>query len=228
MSSLGVVVNSCESYASKTTPLLLESLVAANVPLESVRIVIGDSPEDADVHENGVETHRRRYCNLDNNGLLWVVLEPHSHSRVPDWIFYTHDTSVVAPSFWEECMSIVEEADATQYVCVKLHGPFSMSTGLYRTSWLRSEAVTTWANSIVNFDPSKRQAIKENLGALEDACFKLAPPERCAVLPNTYTVVSTEAYVYDTSVPRIIEFYQYPGIYKIKANHSPSNLHINL
>ena len=233
--SIAVVVNSCASFFDRTLPPLLDSLDAAGVPKGAVHVVVGDCARDEDLTYEGVAVHRRRYANIDNNGLLWLAFERPDEWRngldgaAPDWVFYTHDTALVAPQFWDECRRVAKEARAGS-VCVKLHEPFSMSMGFYKTEWLWGDIVRVWARTIANFDNSEpaKQAIKANLAAVEDACFNLAPPTAIEVLPNAYTVVDRFRTMYGSNVPRIVEYYATPGIYKVKANFTAAKLHIKL
>lgn len=222
-----VVVNTCLGYHRVTVPPLLESLGKAGVPMEAVRVVVGECEEERDACEGGIWHHYRRWCNLDNNGMLWLTQEAHN---VTPWVMYLHDTSLVeAETFWSECQTIVSERfpDAD---CIRLHHPFSMGMGFYKTEWLRSEPVRRYMEGLVCYDPQKKMELKQNLDVLEDTLFKFAEAGHggCANLGNAYKVVDHGRTMYGTSVPRMVEFYRHPGIYKIKANWDPGMLHVNL
>jgi hypothetical protein len=222
-----VVINTCLGFHRATVPLLLESLDRAGVPKDAIRVVVGECEEDRDACENGVWHHYRRWCNIDNNGILWLTQES---GEVAPWVVYLHDTSLVEPeTFWSDCQTIVSErfphAD-----CIRLHHPFSMGMGFYRTEWLRSEPVRRYMEGFMCYDPTKKIDIKQRLDVLEDTLFKFAEAGRgeCATLDNIYKIVEYGRTMYGTDIPRIVEFYRHPGIYKIKANWDPEMLHVKL
>lgn len=220
-----VVVNSCAAYCEIAAPLLIESLRAQRVPDDRVHVVVGDCPgSPRDEIRRGVMHHFRPFCNLDNNGLIWLAVEDGLFGR-EGWLVYLHDTSLVTDGFWQHAEEIAANAEAAGAVCVRLHGPFSMGMGLYKLSWLRSGAVRELLAGLRNLDADRKQAIKNDLRTLEDTLFQHADregPGRCLTLANEYRVLRTDVRMYGTDVPRIVEFYALPGVLKIKANHTPA------
>lgn len=227
--SCAVVINSCVGYCPVSVPPLLESLETAGVPREAIHVVVGECEQDDDVEEGGVQVHRRRWCNLDNNGLLWLTRD---HPKPAPWVVYLHDTSLVAEQFWSECRAVVSDLSAQQppVSCARLHSPFSMGMGFYSVDWLQSKPVGRCMEALVNLDPHKKEEMKRDLEQLEDTLFKfaLSGQGRCETLPNGCEVVERSKTMYGTAVPRIVEYYRCPGVYKIKANWGPEALHTNL
>lgn len=233
MESLAIVVNSCAGYYDKTVPPLLDSLRAADVPMNAVHVVVGDARDTSDATlSNGVSYHFRKWCNLDNNGMLWLTMEhPDSIHQQFKWVLYLHDTTLVEPAhFWDSANKTVQEHNQAQ--CIRIHQPFSMGIGFYRVDWLFSNDVSNYMNSLVNYDASneRKMAMKRNLEVLEDTLFKHAMRGHghIVTLPNVYNVVERNKRMYGTDMPRIVEFYSIPGIYKIKANWDPMRLHTAL
>ena len=239
---MGVVITTCRSYAPVAVPPLLRSLRRAGVPDEAVHVVVGECQEVGDERVDGVWHHRRRYCNLDNNGLMWLGLEAKTDQCTapewvapewvapewvaPEWVVYLHDTCLVAPHFWARTLRVVASLPP-RAACVRLHRPFSMGMGLYRTAWVQSPRVAAYLRRLVNLDPGKTAALKRNLRVLEDTLFKFANPTKCLTLANKYTVAARNLVLADyreaaaDAVPRLVEYYATPGVYKLKANYDP-------
>lgn len=229
---LVIVINSCANYYVRAVPPLLETLVKANVPMDCLHVVVGDATAQIDeTSDNGVTYHHRQWCNIDNNGLLWVTQERPSALSDAMWILYLHDTSLVDdnPTFWDAAYKVISDHE-TLFDCVRLHQPFSMGMGFYKVEWLLKPHVASYLNQLVNYDVNRKPAIKAGLHILEDTLFKFALQGhgRLATLPNVYQVVEREKRMYGSDVPRIVEYYAIPGIYKIKANWNADNLRTDL
>lgn len=221
MSFLSIVINTCKDYYKVTVPPLLESLEKANVPKECIFIVVGDCDNEEDKIINDIPYYFRRYCNIDNNAMLWITQE--EPAVMSEWIIYLHDTSLVAPEFWEKSHNIIKNID-NETTCIKLYKQFSMGMGFYKKNWLYTELIKNYMKGFINYDKSQKSKIKENLVVLEDTLFKFTErgPEYgiCIYLDNEYKVVERNRKMYGTDIPRIVEYYENPGIYKIKANWS--------
>ena len=219
MAAIGVLINSCASYAPKTLGPLLASLEEAAVPPSAIRVVIGDCPVACDEQDaGGVSMHRRRTAMLDNNGFAWAALDPMGTSWDVEWLVYLHDTCTVHPDFWAGCRDAV--AGLRGVDCARLRPSNSMGMGLYRTSWVRGPAVRACMADMYSEDGGGRLGLKHRLGELEDTLFKLAERDGVGVvatLQRQCTVKPPRA-AYGTATKRLTEFYAVPGIYKLKAN----------
>ena len=223
-----VVINSCKDYYKKTVQPLMESLEKANVPKDSIFVVVGDCDKDEEMVIEGVAYIFRRYCNIDNNGILWLTQE--KPSFIKEWVMYLHDTSLVAPEFWKNSTDITKEHLAKETTCLKLYGNHSMSMGFYKREWLYSDPIKEHMKTMLNYDINNRQSIKNDIESTEDALFKYAQRGRggkCIIMNEKYDIVDHNKNIYGTNTRRIIEFYKIPGLYKIKANFGPP-LNINL
>lgn len=219
---LAVVVNSCSQYARATLPPLLESLRAAGVPAAHVFVVVGDAPaHDTLVGPAGYEVaaKHRPWCNMDNNAFVWIADEGDA-LRGFDWIFYTHDTSLVDPGFYESAMRLCENAPPGTDA-YKLQRNHSMSTGLYRVRALWDVGAAISATK--NLDPARTLEVK---AMCEDSVFRLL--RGVDALPNEYTVESEGVTMYGTDVPRIVEHWVVPGLRKVKANWGQAPLKCEL
>lgn len=219
--SVTIVINSCAAYIDKTRDVLLKSLFNSGVSAQHIHIVIGESSSERDqVMSDGVTHHYRKTYNIDNNGLIWLTQEqPTDIMSNYTWMFYLHDTCYVAPEFWNNVQIIIHTQLSTpKYVCAKLHDAFSMGIGFYRVDWLSHSDVREYMASLVNYDMSKKKSIKENSQLTEDTLFKFAA-NKCLSLKNPWNVVATNVNNYNTVTPRILEFWEMPGLYKVKANY---------
>lgn len=202
---LAIVINSCYKYHERTLQRL------SNVSGD-IFCVVGESPEDSD-QGNFIF---RRWANVDNNGLIWVVQDDAKERlRNYEWIFYMHDT----------CMEMDTDSIRTtfeQFVygknvdAAKLYEPFSMSMGYYRLSTLWSHRLTSFLNTGVNYDTS-RETVLRIKKSVEDSVFRQI--EKLYVLPNEYKVIDRDVKAYGSTVPRIVEEWTYPSFKKYKANY---------
>lgn len=217
MINCSIVINTCIDYYGITLPPLLESFEKAKVPKECIFIVVGDCDSNRNEVIDDIHYYFRRYCNIDNNGLLWITQE--RPNNITNWILYCHDTCTVIPEFWKKTCDIIqtfkEDTD-----CVKLIFDFSMGMGFYKKNWLFSTEVKNYMRTIMNFDQSKKQIIKDATNITEDTLFKFAEKGHgnCTSLDNIYNVIEKDRKMYGTDIPRIVEYYENPGIYKLKAN----------
>lgn len=213
---LCVVINSCFEYRDKALPPLLESLDKANVPKECIHVVLGQCASDEDIEINGIKYHNRRWYNIDNNAMLWLTQE---RALDAEWVVYLHDTSTVADYFWQTSLNVIHSCSHCD--CIKLYPYFSMGMGFYKTSYLYRDDVRDYMKLLENYDKERLIEIKNQLQVLEDTLFKYAHyrNNNISCLPNEYKVVQRDVKMYGSDVPRIVEFYEVPGIYKIKANH---------
>lgn len=210
---ISVVINTCHGYMERTLPTLIQSLQDACVPNECIHVVAGECITDM----NDGNYHYRRWCNIDNNGLMWLTQErPDIESN---WIVYLHDTTWVASDFWQKCNDVVTNAEPEGVTSVRLYHPFSMGMGFYKLSWLYTDHVGNYMASLLNYDMGMKQAVKCNLEVSEDTLFKFKhPSNKVKCLPNSYKVMDHHSNPYGTGIRRRLEFWEIPGIYKAKAN----------
>lgn len=226
MAECCIVINSCCQYYAKTVPILLETLKTAGVPDDHIYVVVGESDTDRSELIDGIKYIFRRYCNIDNNGLLWITQErPELQS---EWIFYMHDTCYVHQEFWTKCCTIVKEVKPDTK-CTMLQNNYSMGIGFYNLKWLYTDDVVTFMASKINYDPNNKSKIKWD-GDTEDTLFKYAKRtnQAWASLHNTCRTVENDKNIYGTCTKRIIEYWEIPGLYKVKANFGVGNMHTNL
>jgi hypothetical protein len=217
---IAVVINSCLSY-SNAIQSLLNSLNAANVPSDSIFVVLGESPEDkGPVIEKNVNYLFRRWSNIDNNAMISICLENICNSY--DWIVYLHDTCLVTEDFWAKTiMNIVSYEN--KFDCIAIHSPYSMGIGYYSVQWLQSQPVREYMMHLVNYDVTteKKIQMKNNLDLLEDTLFKFA--YRTNVGKFTHLQVQQinkeVTDIYGNTIPRLEEYYPNAGIRKLKANY---------
>lgn len=200
---LAIVINSCYKYHEKT----LQKLPSVT---GDIFCVVGESPEDCD-RENLIF---RRWANVDNNGLIWVVQDDAKERlRNYEWIFYMHDTCMEVDV--DSIRTTFKEIVRDDVESIKLHN-VSMSMGYYRLSTLWSPRLTSFLNTGVNYDTS-REAMLKIKKSVEDSVFRQI--ENPYVLPNEYKIIDIDVKAYGSTVPRIVEEWTYPSFKKYKANY---------
>jgi len=217
---ISIVINTCFEYKDKTLEPLLKTLQDAQVPKDCIHIVVGQCQNDEDYEVDGIKYHNRRWYNVDNNAMLWLTQERVLKTK---WVVYLHDTSKVADYFWSSCQDVVSRCQ--DYDGIKLYMDFSMGMGFYQTEYLYREDVVSFMGNLMNYDKAKLLEIKNNLDMMEDTLFKYGMRNNYKIvsLANQYRVINKDFKMYGTETPRIVEFYEIPGIYKIKANYGQSS-----
>lgn len=224
-----IIINSCLNFYEKTVPILLETLQKAAVPNDRIFVVIGESESDRSEIINGIHYIFRRYCTIDNNGLLWITQEQADHPELnTKWIFYIHDTCFVHHDFWKRSLDIMNAVDENAH-CIMLQNQYSMGIGFYKLEWLYTDDVKLYMSSKINYDPNNKSKIKWDPDT-EDTLFKYAKRTNKNVysLENCCKVIDNNKNIYGTNTQRMIEYWEIPGIYKMKANWPGIHLHTNL
>lgn len=215
---LTLVINTCAAYAPTTVPMLLESLGAAGVPPEAIRIVCGQSSDKPPaiplVDEMGISVVHTEYTAEAMTGLVYLS-EHHDLVDTP-WVLYLQDTMAVGPDFPYKALMVCDSVSVEQVDCVRLLDMFSLSVGLYSTAWLQG----------LDLSEYKRQArttrdVQQIKTWSEDRVFGLCAPERARHLAEyqnpTDRVVMGDFRYSDASTPRIIEHYPVLDVYKLKS-----------
>lgn len=217
---LAIVVNSCFKYHQKTLPLVLESLQGRFDG--DVYFVVGESETD----EMYLPMVYRRWANVDNNGLIWVVQDDAKklfQEKGYEWIFYIHDTCLVDGD--PDSLSKTLEKYATDACsAMKIHPQTSMSMGYYRLKNLWEPVVTDFLNSSKNFDIGRVKDVKRQV---EDQIFRKLSGE-VIVLPSECRTDAHVDNVYGTDTKRIVEYYSVPKLKKYKANYQGTFECLNL
>lgn len=213
---IAIVVNSCYKYCMKTIPKILENLENFN----DVFIVVGESESDYEYNCTfmGANSHFRKWANMDNNGLIWVVSEDGRKTLSHyDWVFYIHDTCVPSKDFVRSVYDTFEKYNYSNCDAIKLN-KVSMSMGYYKLSKLWCEDVSNYIVSNVNYDKSET-VIKDIKSKVEDSVFNHI--ETTFVIPNNQPIVTEECEnVYGSQTKRIIENWTEPSFLKMKANYN--------
>lgn len=217
--SIAILVNSCDKYADKTLPPLLLSLRQAGVRADTVFVVVGESPthvdQTSDDEDYRVHVALRPYVNVDNNAFVWLV-ESENRTRIVDnfdWIFYTHDTTLVTPAFLANLTKMCE-ATAPDVVALKINKEESMSIGLYRPEAIW--AVRDEIRALKNTRPDIKQMVKQSC---EDSVFDmLAGVGTVDHMHNPLKNTAPAVNAYGTDTIRILETWDAPGLIKFKAN----------
>lgn len=241
---INVVITTCMAYAPFTVPPLVKTMLAAGVPPDAIHVVVGESRVTADAVQHivsppgvkppalpglpaplaPVQYHYVPYCNIDNNGLMWLTQSETLPLPAEGWIMLLHDTCLVASHFWDMCGRVVADL-AGDADAIMMHLPFSMGIGFYRLGWLRTPEVVRYMRSLCNVDPANIAAIKANAGVTEDTLFKYViingGKGKLRALKNTRESELMSNNPYGTNTPRLAEYYAVPGVYKLKANWAP-------
>lgn len=224
MGSPCIVVNSCYKNYRTTIPPLLGSLKRAGVDCRQVHVVIGESVEEKDQLDE-VNVHFRRWANMDDNGLNWLV-EDEARTHVPDsaFVFYMHDTCTVGVTFRAHLESWAEQVRRTQLVVLQLRPLPSMGMGWYQAGWLRSPEVASYLTERVNYDTSPT-AVQQVKQSVEDAVFRIAHFQgRAGVINQLPMIIERDARPYGTTTARIVEHFEIMDVYKYKSNFGQTDV----
>lgn len=234
---IAIVVTSCEKYYKHTLPMLLTSLKSAGIRAENVFVVVGQSSYECDSSfgmddDYIVRSYHRTYANMDNNGMLWVVSDKGREAlQEYKWMFYMHDTCVVDQNFNQSLHETFQLYYTSSTKAMRLYHQFSMSMGYYSLDAVWSPSVVEYLTRATNYNTSD-SAMQDVKYTCEDKVFveiSQAFPDSVVCLPNNYIVRNLSCEIYGTSVPRIVESWQYPKFDKYKANWGQSQvLHFHL
>eukprot|EP00965_Chrysotila_dentata_P127426 4213709-Pleurochrysis_carterae.AAC.5 len=179
--SLHIAINSVHGY-KQPRELLLQSLRNAGVPMDQVHVFLGDHPDRksqlnasqpnarnalAWQAEDGVHYYAIAENSVDFTAMVHIVEHPILFREVRTW-FYTHDTTMVGPRFW----NVLSEWCSGLPSCAVplMREDVSFSVGLYSSDYLlsfRQEVLKK--KNVMNVAAHKW---KERCIAWEDSMFR--------------------------------------------------------
>jgi beta-1,4-mannosyl-glycoprotein beta-1,4-N-acetylglucosaminyltransferase len=230
--STAVILTSCFKFYKTTLPFILESANKANIPLQNLYIVIGESDENRVDNSNGYTLIFTRFINIDYTGVIWFTqttlgvktLKQYTH------FFYTHDTVVFLESFWKRLQ--YHSLNCNKYIKLQLCG--SKSSGLFNVDWFltnKKELLSYFANTekslLWNYKTSENiprkdliQSLFSNLSEYlnEDSVFDFGPNYQPIgdVFQNTIHRYLVKQY---SDQERLANVYEDPGLIKFQANY---------
>jgi hypothetical protein len=194
--TIGVTVASHYKYKDITIPRLLYSLALSGVPLDNIRVYVGQSPKTEDI---GIYRYVT-YNAFEYTPLIEQALHPEF-----DFIHLLHDTTEVGLQYWNK----LQEYAALDVDCVVNNSYCNM--WLYKTSALQRNVAAALALKNI----SKQDAIrhegwfhKYKLGSI--AYTTPSPDIHCDFV---------EKDIYGNGVMRITEYHEGYDLRKFKANY---------
>lgn len=102
-----IAISSHVSTQNKTLPILLDSLVDANVPSENILVVIGGSDSEKIEKKHGVIHSYVTHNSFDHNATIDIV----EKGWGGDWWFVMHDTTKAGKAFYQRLNKIGAKAE---------------------------------------------------------------------------------------------------------------------
>ena len=231
MTSIAIIINSCEKYYRNTIDPIIESSKKAKIPAENIYIVVGDSSYETDIIKK--EDYNIVFCrftNIDYNGVIYFSQTERGFNELKKYthFFYTHDTTCFMDCFWEKILNY--SINCNEYI--KLQNIATKNIGLLNVEWFIYNKKELFSYYI-NYDKSLLLEYKDGSFPNKDIIyskFNNLPRwlnEDCLFLFDNYEPLGM---VFDnaeiptyiikkyTDTDRMASEYNEPGIIKYQAN----------
>jgi len=245
MTTVAIIINSCEKFWSTTSQKILPSLERAKIPGRSVYVVVGECDYESEIVYDEQRQHHIVYCRYVNesyNAAIYFTQNEKARKEISKYshLFYTQDTTSFCEDFGYNIQTYAEGCNSY----IKLLNKFTKNIGLFNVSWFLTNK-TELMRYFINYDKSLIIAYKssnfvnkdiiyskfKNLGEYlgEDSLFEfdgtrgdpLGP-----VFPNKLIPCYLEK-VYSKE-DRLVTVYKQPGILKYQKNWSQANMVWNI
>ncbi len=160
MNSIAVIINTCVSFYETTIPIIINSAKNANIPLENIYVVVGESDKTTDIIKiYGYNIVFCKYINIDYNGIIYFTQTDTGVTELKKYthFFYTHDTSEFLPYFWIKINLLKKECN--DYI--KSKNFLTQNIGLINTEWFLQNKKELFSY-FINFDTNLKLQYKNS------------------------------------------------------------------
>jgi hypothetical protein len=214
MVQINICVNSTKSFSEKTIPVIVKSLIDAEIDPKNIFVIEGGY--DRRVMEER-ETHTHIFTNhnsLEYTGMIDIV----EYEMVSDYWFNTHDTCKVGKNFKNLLYNIPE--DLPNKLALRSHP--SMSIGSYKYDYLLKHKQRLLDIKNTDYSRESLQDWKQKGIWMEDyMLYKLtdSPTVRYNqhISDAGWNIIQGEDW-YQTNIVRRIEYHPTLDLYKSKSN----------
>ena len=158
--NVAVIINTCKSFYETTIPIIINSAKNANIPLENIYVVVGESDTTTDIiRVYGYNIVFCEYINIDYNGVIYFTQTQPGLKELNKYthFFYTHDTTEFLPYFWVKVNKLANQCN--EYI--KSKATFTQNIGLLNTKWFIENKKLLF-ETFVNLNPNLKLQYKES------------------------------------------------------------------
>ena len=195
-------ISTCKKYVNKTTPLLISSLTKSGIDKKDIYVFCGDCSENKNYIRDDINCYAATHNSFDYTSYIEIIENKLDYN----W-FLMHDTCKVGPKFKELLYSKTELNRPK--IALKTWPPTSMSIGYFRYDYLNK-----YRDKILSFKNLDKVAAVDN----EDYFLTKVEPEICSYYGTERYEQPLDNSWYQTSTPRIQEYFPHLDLYKLKAN----------
>ncbi len=160
MNDVAIIVNTCKTFYETTVPLLIDSAKNANIPLENIYVVVGESETTSDIMKMyGYNIVFCKYINIDYNGVIYFTQTETGLKELKKYkyFFHMHDTCEFLPYFWVLINSLKNYC--SEYIKSKVE--YTQNIGLINTEWFIQNK-SEFFKDIINFNPELKMDYKNS------------------------------------------------------------------
>jgi len=153
MSSIAIIINSCQKFYETTIDKIIDSAKKANIPSSHIYIIVGECEEDIEMTFTGnYNIVFCKYVNEAYNSAIYFTQTKKGREEIQKYshFFYTQDTTMFLEHFWDRIQSYVEVCSSY----IKLEELYSKNIGFFNVEWFL-ENKTELMSYYVNYDKSR-------------------------------------------------------------------------
>lgn len=214
MIQINICVNSTKSFSEKTIPVIVQSLIGADISPDNIFVIEGGydkrSIEKQDTHTHIFTDHN----SLEYTGLIDIV----EYEMASDYWFNIHDTCKVGSNFKKLLYNIPE--NLPEKLSLRSHP--SMSIGSYKYDYLIKHKQRLLDIKNKDYSRESLQYWKQKGIEMEDyMLYKLQDVDTLKYNPDIsdsgWNIIEGEDW-YQTNIKRRIEYHPKLDLYKSKSN----------
>lgn len=170
MSSIAIIINSCQKFYKTTIDPIIESAKRANIPSQNIYVVVGESDDETPITRNpDYNIVFCKFVNIDYNGIIYFTQTTNGSNELKKYthFFYIHDTCKFMPSFWRK----IRDYARTCETYIKLESIGSKNIGLINVEWFLNNKKELFSYYI-NYDKSLAMLYKDGDFPNKDFIYK--------------------------------------------------------
>lgn len=205
-----IAISSTKGYADHTLRRLTDSLLYSGVCKRDILIVEGGYNKRFITKFNGIKHIKTNHNTFDWTALIDIV----EYQIKSDFWFLIHDTCLVGPTFKKLLYNINTNDDKTS-----LNQQISRNIGTYKYEYLMKNKDFLMREKNTKYDNETLMRVKKRCIQREDALLR-RNGEYSVYNPHinkTITLTNLPP-LYNTSTPRLLEYFPQLDLYKSRAN----------